>query len=152
MNVFITIKKDIMAVKARAEITLAVVNDGRSANTFWRYSDDNGKTMTKAATSPIPNVANGDNQFTYDQLYHHNGAGSSVSLFTEGERGELVLGTSVGYHVTAGGGNGGVFFYQDAAHRLLFGKTGTPLVLSCYMRAVGGAASVSVGIEGRASS
>ena len=144
-----------MAVKARAEITLAVVNDGKdgkSANTFWRYSDDNGKTMTKAATSPTPNVANGDNQFTYDQLYHHNGTGSSVSLFTEAERGELVLGTSVGYHVTAGGGNGGVFFYQDAAHRLLFGKTGTPLVLSCYMRAVGGAASVSIGIEGRASS
>ncbi|WP_314125915.1 hypothetical protein [Segatella maculosa] len=139
----------------RGEYSISVVNDGKdgqSAYTFWRYSDDNGKTMTKAATSPIPNVANGDNQFTYDQLYHHNGAGSSVSLFTEGERGELVLGTSVGYHVTAGGGNGGVFFYQDAAHRLLFGKTGTPLVLSCYMRAVGGAASVSVGIEGRASS
>lgn len=37
-----------MAVKARAEITLAVVNDGKSANTFWRYSDDNGQTFTKA--------------------------------------------------------------------------------------------------------
>ena len=139
----------------RGEYSISVVNDGKdgqSAYTFWRYSDDNGKTMTKAATSPTPNVANGDNQFTYDQLYHHNGAGSSVSLFTEAERGELVLGTSVGYHVTAGGGNGGVFFYQDAAHRLLFGKTGTPLVLSCYMRAVGGTASVSIGIEDRASS
>ena len=142
-----------MAVKARAEITLAVVNDGKdgkSSNTFWRYSDDNGKTMTKAATSPTPDAAKGDNQLTYDQLYHQNGAGSSVSLFTEAERGELPLGTSVGYHVTAGGGNGGVFFYQDAAHRLLFGKTGTPIILSCYMRAVGGAASVSIGIEGRA--
>lgn len=139
-----------MAVKARAEITLAVVNDGKSANTFWRYSDDNGKTMTKAATSPTPDAAKGDNQFAYDQPYNSNVTGSSVSLFTEAERGELVLGTSVGYHVTAGGGNGGVFFFQDAAHRLLFGKTGTPLVLSCYMRAVGGATSVSIGIEGRA--
>ena len=36
-----------MAVKARAEITLAVVNDGKSANTFWRYSDDNGQTFTR---------------------------------------------------------------------------------------------------------
>ena len=36
-----------MAVKARAEITLAVVNDGKSTNTFWRYSDDNGRTFTK---------------------------------------------------------------------------------------------------------
>lgn len=142
-----------MAVKARAEITLAVVNDGKdgkSANTFWRYSDDNGKTMTKAATSPTPDAAKGDNQFSYDQPYNSNVTGSSVSLFAEAERRELPLGTSVGYHVTAGGGNGGVFFYQDAAHRLLFGKTGTPLVLSCYMRAVGGAASVSIGIEGRA--
>lgn len=138
-----------MTVKARAEITLAVVNDGKSANTFWRYSDDNGKTMTKAATSPTPDAVKGDNQFAYDQPYNSNVTGSSVSLFTEAERGELVLGTSVGYHVTAGGGNGGVFFYQDAAHRLLFGKTGTPLVLSCYMRAVGGAANVSIGIEGR---
>ena len=139
----------------RGEYSISVVNDGKdgqSAYTFWRYSDDNGKTMTKAATSPTPNVANGDNQLTYDQPYHQNGAGSSVSLFTEAEHGELPLGTSVGYHVTAGGGNGGVFFYQDAAHRLLFGKTGTPLVLSCYMRAVGGTASVSIGIEGRASS
>ena len=124
--------------------------DGKNAYTFVRYSDDNGKTFTKPATSPAPDAAKGDNQFTYDQLYNSNVTGSSVSLFTEAERGELPLGTSVGYHVTAGGGNGGVFFYQDAAHRLLFGKTGTPLVLSCYMRAVGGAANVSIGIEGRA--
>ena len=125
-------------------------HDGKSSYTFVRYSDDGGKTFTKAATSPVPDVKNGDNQLTYDQPYHQNGAGSSVSLFTEAERGELPLGTSVGYHVTAGGGNGGVYFYQDIAHRLVVGKTGTPLVLSCYMRSVSGPANVLIGIEGRA--
>ena len=121
--------------------------NGKSAYTFVRYSDDNGKTFTKPATSPAPDAAKGDNQFTYDQLYNSNVTGSSVSLFTEAERGELVLGTSVGYHVTAGGGNGGVYFYANAEHPLNVGKSGTPLVLSCYMRAVGEEANVSIGIE-----
>ena len=55
--------------------------------------------------------------------------------------------TSVGYHVVSGGSNGGVLFYQDNAHRLLVGKTGTPLILSCYMRSVGGSANVLIGVE-----
>lgn len=39
-----------MAIKAKAGFSVAVVNDGKdgkSANTFWRYSDDNGRTFTK---------------------------------------------------------------------------------------------------------
>lgn len=140
-----------MAVKG--EYSVSVVNDGKdgqSAYTFWRYSDDNGKTFTKAATSPFPNVGNGDNQVSHDQPYNSNVTGSSITPFTEAERATLPLGTSRGYHVVSGGGNGGVYFYQDNAHRLLFGKTGTPLVLSCYMRSVGGPANVLVGIEKRA--
>ena len=121
--------------------------DGKSSYTFTRYSDDGGKTFTKPVISPAPDVANGDNQLTYDQPYKSNGTGSSVNTFTDTERGELPLGTSVGYHITAGGGNSGVYFYQDTRHRLLVGKTGTPLILSCYMRSVGGPANVLIGIE-----
>lgn len=121
--------------------------DGKSSYTFTRYSDDGGKTFTKPVISPTPDVANGDNQLTYDQPYKSNGTGSSVNTFTDTKRGELPLGTSVGYHITAGGGNSGVYFYQDTRHRLLVGKTGTPLILSCYMRSVSGPANVLIGIE-----
>ena len=37
-----------MAIKARGEFTVSVVNDGRGEKTYIRYSDDNGKTFTKA--------------------------------------------------------------------------------------------------------
>ena len=36
-----------MAIKARGEFTISVVNDGRGEKTYIRYSDDNGKTFTK---------------------------------------------------------------------------------------------------------
>ena len=121
--------------------------NGTSEKTYIRYSDDNGTTFTKATTSRSPNVANGDNQLTYDQPYKANGIGSSVITFSDAERTELPLMTSVGYHVVSGGSNGGVLFYQDNAHRLLVGKTGTPLILSCYMRSVGGSANVLIGVE-----
>ena len=121
--------------------------NGKSEKTYIRYSDDNGATFTKATTSRSPNVANGDNQLTYDQPYKANGIGSSVITFSDAERTELPLMTSVGYHVVSGGSNGGVLFYQDNAHRLLVGKTGTPLILSCYMRSVGGSANVLIGVE-----
>lgn len=121
--------------------------NGTSEKTYIRYSDDNGATFTKATTSRSPNVANGDNQLTYDQPYKANGIGSSVITFSDAERTELPLMTSVGYHVISGGSNGGVLFYQDNAHRLLVGKTGTPLILSCYMRSVGGSANVLIGVE-----
>lgn len=121
--------------------------NGTSEKTYIRYSDDNGATFTKATTSRSPNVANGDNQLTYDQPYKANGIGSSVITFSDAERTELPLMTSVGYHVVSGGSNGGVLFYQDNAHRLLVGKTGTPLILSCYMRSVGGSANVLIGVE-----
>ena len=121
--------------------------NGTSEKTYIRYSDDNGATFTKATTSRSPNVANGDNQLTYDQPYKANGIGSSVITFSNAERTELPLMTSVGYHVVSGGSNGGVLFYQDNAHRLLVGKTGTPLILSCYMRSVGGSANVLIGVE-----
>ena len=121
--------------------------NGTSEKTYIRYSDDNGATFTKATTSRSPNVANGDNQLTYDQPYKANGIGSSVITFSNAERTELPLMTSVGYHVVSGGSNGGVLFYQDNAHRLLVGKTGTPLILSCYMRSVDGSANVLIGVE-----
>ena len=121
--------------------------NGTSEKTYIRYSDDNGATFTKATTSRSPNVANGDNQLTYDQPYKANGIGSSVITFSDAERTELPLMTSVGYHVVSGGSNSGVLFYQDNAHRLLVGKTGTPLILSCYMRSVGGSANVLIGVE-----
>lgn len=121
--------------------------NGTSEKTYIRYSDDNGATFTKATTSRSPNVANGDNQLTYDQPYKANGIGSSIITFSDAERTELPLMTSVGYHVVSGGSNGGVLFYQDNAHRLLVGKTGTPLILSCYMRSVGGSANVLIGVE-----
>lgn len=121
--------------------------NGTSEKTYIRYSDDNGATFTKATTSRSPNVANGDNQLTYDQPYKANGIGSSVITFSDAERTELPLMTSVGYHVVSGGSNGGVLFYQDNAHRLLVGKTGTPLILSCYMRSVGGSTNVLIGVE-----
>lgn len=35
-----------MAIKARGEFTISVVNDGRGEKTYIRYSDDNGKTFT----------------------------------------------------------------------------------------------------------
>ena len=57
-----------MAVKARAEITLAVVNDGKSANTFWRYSDDNGKTFTKdIPLADVGTPTQGRNLFTINR-------------------------------------------------------------------------------------
>ena len=121
--------------------------NGTSEKTYIRYSDDNGATFTKATTSRSPNVANGDNQLTYDQPYKANGIGSSVITFSNAERTDLPLMTSVGYHVVSGGSNGGVLFYQDNAHRLLVGKTGTPLILSCYMRSVDGSANVLIGVE-----
>ena len=121
--------------------------NGTSEKTYIRYSDDNGATFTKATTSRSSNVANGDNQLTYDQPYKANGIGSSVITFSNAERTELPLMTSVGYHVVSGGSNGGVLFYQDNAHRLLVGKTGTPLILSCYMRSVGGSANILIGVE-----
>ena len=37
-----------MAIKARGEFTVSVVNDGKGEKTFIRYSDDGGKTFTKA--------------------------------------------------------------------------------------------------------
>lgn len=36
-----------MGIKARAEYTVSVVNDGKGERTYIRYSDDNGKTFTK---------------------------------------------------------------------------------------------------------
>ena len=36
-----------MAIKARGEFTISVVNDGRGEKTYIRYSDDNGQTFTK---------------------------------------------------------------------------------------------------------
>ena len=36
-----------MAIKARGEFTVSVVNDGKGEKTFIRYSDDNGQTFTK---------------------------------------------------------------------------------------------------------
>lgn len=36
-----------MAIKARAEYTVSVVNDGKGEKTYIRYSDDNGQTFTK---------------------------------------------------------------------------------------------------------
>ena len=36
-----------MGIKARAEYTVSVVNDGKGEKTYIRYSDDNGKTFTK---------------------------------------------------------------------------------------------------------
>nr|DAW78976.1 MAG TPA: hypothetical protein [Caudoviricetes sp.] len=45
-----------MAIKARAEYTVSVVNDGRGEKTYIRYSDDNGRTFTKA----VPLKTTGD--------------------------------------------------------------------------------------------
>ena len=36
-----------MAIKARGEFTISVVNDGKGEKTYIRYSDDNGQTFTK---------------------------------------------------------------------------------------------------------
>ena len=42
-----------MAIKARAEYTVSVVNDGKGERTYIRYSDDNGKTFTKSKLNHI---------------------------------------------------------------------------------------------------
>lgn len=42
-----------MGIKARAEYTVSVVNDGKGEKTFVRYSDDNGKTFTKSVLNHI---------------------------------------------------------------------------------------------------
>lgn len=42
-----------MGIKARAEYTVSVVNDGKGERTYIRYSDDNGKTFTKSKLNHI---------------------------------------------------------------------------------------------------
>ena len=42
-----------MGIKARAEYTVSVVNDGKGEKTYIRYSDDNGKTFTKSKLNHI---------------------------------------------------------------------------------------------------
>lgn len=136
-----------MAIKARGEFTVSVVNDGKGEKTFIRYSDDNGQTLTKAAKVVNIDYKNGANQVRYAQPYKSNGAGSKVSLFTTDELSELPLTTSVGYHVTAGGVNGGVFFYGTGQMPIYIGATGEDILLSCYMRSTTAGANVMVGVE-----
>lgn len=45
-----------MAIKARGEFTISVVNDGKGEKTFIRYSDDNGQTFT----NDVPLKTTGD--------------------------------------------------------------------------------------------
>ena len=45
-----------MAIKARGEFTVSVVNDGKGEKTFIRYSDDNGQTFT----NDVPLKTTGD--------------------------------------------------------------------------------------------
>ena len=42
-----------MGIKARAEYTVSVVNDGKGERTYIRYSDDNGKAFTKSKLNHI---------------------------------------------------------------------------------------------------
>lgn len=57
-----------MAIKARGEFTISVVNDGRGEKTYIRYSDDNGKTFTKSVLNHIT----GD---TYKEVKGENRSG-----------------------------------------------------------------------------
>lgn len=57
-----------MAIKARGEFTISVVNDGRGEKTYIRYSDDNGATFTKSVLNHIT----GD---TYKEVKGENRSG-----------------------------------------------------------------------------
>lgn len=57
-----------MGIKARAEYTVSVVNDGKGERTYIRYSDDNGKTFTKSVLNHIT----GD---TYKEVKGENRSG-----------------------------------------------------------------------------